>query len=280
LKDLLTRTLTGIFIVVLFMGGISLHPVTFFMVQLVVMTGSLYEYYRIVENDKVRVFKITGLMTSVLMYLISSAVASGYASPAFFILLILPVMGTMIAEMYRNSSRPFDSIAHTVAGLIYVAIPWSLVPFMSFNTESVGTLLTHSIEGFSPGVLIGLIILLWANDIGAYLVGITLGRHRLFERISPKKSWEGFFGGLASAVGAAFIVDGWIGITTLQGWIIISILVSIGGTYGDLVESMLKRSAGVKDSGSIMPGHGGFLDRFDSILFALPLIFLFLTFFG
>jgi len=280
LKDLITRTLTGIFIVVIFLGGIILHPVTFFLVQLIVMAGSLFEYYRMVENGELRPYKTTGIITGIIMYVVSSAGASGAASAEWFLVLILPVTGIMISELYGNSSRPFDSIAHTLTGLVYIALPWSLIPFMSFNTDSIGTMLNHSIEGFSPGALIGMVALLWANDTGAYLVGVTIGRHRLFERISPKKSWEGFFGGLAASVGVAFLVDGWLAITSLQGWIIVAILVSVGGTFGDLVESMLKRSMGIKDSGSIMPGHGGFLDRFDSILFAWPLMFLFITFFG
>lgn len=276
----MTRTLTGIFIVVLFLGGIFLHPITFFLVQIVVMTGSLYEYYNIVESETVKPDRITGLLSGVAMYGISSSVAAGSASPAWYLLLVLPVIGVMVTELYKNRIKPFDSIAHTFGGLIYIALPWSLVPFMSFNSDSISTLLGHSIDGFSPGAMIGLVILLWANDTGAYLVGITFGRHRLFERISPKKSWEGFFGGFIAALGVAFPVAVWIGITSLGGWIIIAILVSVGGTFGDLIESMLKRSAGVKDSGSIMPGHGGFLDRFDSVLVAWPLMFLFLTFFG
>jgi len=280
LKDLVTRTLTGIFIVIIFLGGICLHPVTFFLVQLVVMSGSLYEYYRIVESNDVKPHTVTGILTGIVMYGVSAAVGSGNSSPTWFLLLILPITGMMITELYRNRKKPFDSLAHTFSGLIYIALPWSLVPIMSFDTDSIGTILGNSIEGFSPGAMIGLIVLLWANDTGAYLVGITLGKHRLFERISPKKSWEGFFGGMAAAVGAAFLIDGWLAITSLEGWIILALLVSIGGTFGDLVESMLKRSAGVKDSGSIMPGHGGFLDRFDSVLIAWPMMFLFITFFG
>ncbi len=133
---------------------------------------------------------------------------------------------------------------------------------------------------FSPGIIIGFLLLLWANDTGAYLTGITLGRHRLMERISPKKSWEGFFGGLVISVVAAWLLSGWLGVVGTSGWIIISIIISIAGTYGDLTESMLKRSMGVKDSGSVMPGHGGFLDRFDSALISFPLVYLFISIFG
>ena len=100
------------------------------------------------------------------------------------------------------------------------------------------------------------------------------------ERISPKKSWEGFFGGMITSVLAGWLLSGWLGVVDTRGWIIISLIISVAGTYGDLVESMLKRSMGVKDSGTIMPGHGGFLDRFDSALLSFPLVYLFLTLFG
>lgn len=118
------------------------------------------------------------------------------------------------------------------------------------------------------------------NDSGAYLAGTAFGRHRLMERISPKKSWEGFFGGAIPALIVAMFLSRWLGVIDLWEWIIVSVIVSIAGTYGDLAESMLKRSIGVKDSGTIMPGHGGFLDRFDSALISFPLVFLFISLFG
>jgi phosphatidate cytidylyltransferase len=116
--------------------------------------------------------------------------------------------------------------------------------------------------------------------MGAYLIGVTLGKNRLFERISPKKSWEGFIGGVILAAAVSWLLSGWLGVVSPVKWIIISLIVSITGTLGDLVESMLKRSAGIKDSGNIMPGHGGFLDRFDSAVMSFPLVFLFISFFG
>jgi phosphatidate cytidylyltransferase len=133
---------------------------------------------------------------------------------------------------------------------------------------------------FSPGIIVGFFLLLWANDTGAYIIGITLGKHRLMERISPKKSWEGFFGGLVIAILAAWLLSGWLGVLDTIGWILTAVIISIAGTYGDLVESMLKRSMGVKDSGSVMPGHGGFLDRFDSSFISFPLVYLFISLFG
>ncbi|MBI5009532.1 MAG: phosphatidate cytidylyltransferase [Bacteroidia bacterium] len=129
-------------------------------------------------------------------------------------------------------------------------------------------------------MIIGFFLLIWANDTGAYLVGASIGRHKLFERISPKKSWEGFFGGIILAVAAGWFLSGWLGVVDRFHWVMIAIIVSVAGTYGDLIESMLKRSLGVKDSGTIMPGHGGFLDRFDSAIISFPLVYLFISLFG
>ncbi|MEZ5011263.1 MAG: phosphatidate cytidylyltransferase [Bacteroidales bacterium] len=280
MKNFLTRSLTGVFIVLIVAGGTLLHPVTFFLVQLVILTGSMYEYYRLIENESVRPFKIAGILTAVAIYILSAAVASGSVSAGWYLLLAPVIPALMIAQLFRGNDRPVESIAHTILALGYIAIPWAMVPFASFGNESIGAIIPGDISGFTPGPLMALFILLWSNDTGAYLVGISFGKHRLFERISPKKSWEGFFGGVLLTVVAAWLISPFFGITSTAGWIVIALLVSVAGTFGDLVESMIKRSAGVKDSGSIMPGHGGFLDRFDSVLFAWPMVFLFITFFG
>ena len=155
-----------------------------------------------------------------------------------------------------------------------------MFPFSAFAQTGLESILPHESYSFSPGIIIGFFILIWANDTGAYLAGISLGRHRLMERISPKKSWEGFFGGVIAAALIAWLLSGWLGVVNIFQWIVISLIISVVGTYGDLVESMLKRSAGVKDSGTIMPGHGGFLDRFDSTVISFPLVFLFISLFG
>jgi phosphatidate cytidylyltransferase len=155
-----------------------------------------------------------------------------------------------------------------------------MFPFSAFSRSGLNSLLPHSNIIFSPGIIIGFFILIWANDTGAYLTGMSFGRHKLMERISPKKTWEGFFGGIIIASLIAWLLSGWLGVVDKIHWIIISVIVSIAGTYGDLVESMLKRSTGVKDSGTIMPGHGGFLDRFDSAIISFPLVYLFISLFG
>lgn len=127
-------------------------------------------------------------------------------------------------------------------------------------------------------MLIALFATIWINDTGAYIIGVSFGKHRLFERVSPKKSWEGFFGGALAALAAGYVFSVFIPDLTLVQWLLFSQIVVVFGTFGDLIESLLKRTIGTKDSGNILPGHGGFLDRFDSMLLAAPVIFIYLSF--
>jgi phosphatidate cytidylyltransferase len=274
------RTLTAVWIVIFILGGLWLHPISFFITGLLLLAGSEYEYYMMIKNTGVRPQMIIGIITGVLLYVISTLVAAGIITKEYYLVLLLLAFLIMIAELYRKQEKPFDSLAHTFFAVIYIAVPFSLFPFSAFSRTGLNSLLTQSTIIFSPGIVIGFLLLQWANDTGAYLTGITFGRHKLMERISPKKSWEGCVGGFIITVLAAWLLSGWLGVVDTAGWIIISVIISIAGTYGDLIESMLKRSIGVKDSGWIMPGHGGFLDRFDSALISFPLIYLFISLFG
>jgi phosphatidate cytidylyltransferase len=276
----MTRTLTGAWIVLFAMGGFWLHPVTFLVAGLVMMIGTQVEYYRMMRITGVRPQVVTGIITGITVFLISSLVAANIISRNWFLLLIPMLAVVMVIELYRNVEKPFDSLAHTYFSILYTVIPFSMMPFSAFYREGLPSLINQSLITFSPGIVIGFFILLWTNATAAYLVGITLGKHRLFERISPKKSWEGFIGGIVVTAAMAYLISGWLGVVEKSGWVIIGVIISVTGTYGDLIESMLKRSIGVKDSGSIMPGHGGFLDRFDSVVISFPMVYLFIAVFG
>jgi len=280
LNNFTRRTLTGAWIVFFVLGGFWLHPISFFISGLILLTGSQYEYYTMIRNAGIKPQLITGIITGVIAYVISTLAAAGYF-PLKALLALLPmIVIVMIIELYRKQEKPFDSLAHTFFGVLYAALPFTMFPFAAFSRTGLESIIPQQGIVFSPGIIIGFFLLIWANDTGAYLAGITLGRHKLFERLSPKKTWEGFFGGLLAAAAVAWLLSGWLGVLSTGGWVLVSLIVSIAGTCGDLVESMLKRSLGVKDSGSVMPGHGGFLDRFDSAILSFPIVYLFISLFG
>ena len=271
------RTLTGAWIVIFVMGGFWLHPFSFILTGLILLIGTQYEYYLMIRNTGVRPQILPGIITGITAYAISTLIASGVIPRKSFLILIPMMLLIMVIELYRKQDKPFDSLAHTLFSVLYTAIPFSMFPFAAFSRTGLNSILPHNNIIFSPGIIIGFFILIWANDTGAYLTGMLFGRHKLMERISPKKTWEGFIGGLIIASVAAWFLSDWLGVVDKIHWVIISLIISVAGTYGDLVESMLKRSTGVKDSGTIMPGHGGFLDRFDSAILSFPLVYLFIS---
>jgi len=266
--------------VIFIMGGFWLHPVTFFITGLVLLIGTQYEYYLMIRNTGVRPQMVPGIITGSTAYVVSTLIASGVIPKNSFLVLIPMMLVMMVLELYRKQNKPFDSLAHTFFSILYTAVPFSMFPFSAFMRTGLKSLLPHESIIFSPGIIIGFFLLIWANDTGAYLTGISIGRHKLMQRISPKKTWEGFFGGVIIAALVAWLLSDWLGVVNKIHWVFISLIISLAGTYGDLIESMLKRSIGVKDSGTIMPGHGGFLDRFDSAIISFPIVYLFISLFG
>ncbi|MDX9902594.1 MAG: phosphatidate cytidylyltransferase [Bacteroidales bacterium] len=280
MTNFIRRTVTGAFIVIFILGGLWLHPVSFFIVGAVMTAATQREYYLMVRNTGVRPQMVTGIISGFILYLTSTLIAVGWLPVKGFLVLIPVAATVMTTELFRKEEKPFDSLAHTFFSILYTAVPFSMFPFLAFNHTGIGPLIQMEGIEYSPVILTGFFLLLWTNDTGAYLVGSTLGRHPLFERISPKKSWEGFVGGLVLTLIVARLLSGWLGVAGTAGWIIIALIVSVAGTVGDLLESMLKRSLGLKDSGTAMPGHGGFLDRFDSVVVAFPLVYLYLVLIG
>lgn len=280
MTNLVRRTITGAFIVIFVLGGLWLHPVSFFLIVAIMIAGTQNEYYTMVRGTGIRPQTVTGIITGFLLYFISTMVATGWLPGGAFLILIPVVSVIMVIELFRKVERPFDSLAHTFFSILYTAVPFSMFPFTAFNQTGLEPLIQMKGIEFSPGIPVGFFLLLWTNDTGAYLVGSLIGKHRLFERISPKKSWEGFVGGMILTMLVARLIYGWLGVADANGWMIIAVIISLAGTAGDLIESMLKRSLGLKDSGTIMPGHGGFLDRFDSVVVSFPLVYLYIALLG
>ena len=188
---------------------------------------------------------------------------------AHLLLFLLPVASAaiFISELFKKSTSPFNNLAYT-----YLGIMLTIVPFTFFHA------LAYVNNGFNFHYPMAFLLLLWANDTGAYLVGMGMGRTKLFERHSPKKTWEGFIGGVAISAGVALIISHYYHDLLWHQWVVIAVIISCIGTLGDLVESMFKRSINVKDSGGILPGHGGLLDRFDGLLLAAPIVYSYLYF--
>ena len=175
-------------------------------------------------------------------------------------------------ELYNQKTEPLKNLAYTVLGQFYITIPFSLLSLLACLPLDGDT-------SYKWVPVIAIFIFIWMNDSGAYLVGSQLGKRRLFERISPKKSWEGFWGGLVFAVLSSALFGYLVPVLSIPIWMGLALTVSVAGVFGDLTESMMKRILGVKDSGNILPGHGGMLDRFDAILFAIPAAIIYLSLF-
>lgn len=277
------RTLTGTVFVIALVGSILLSPVSFALLFLTITILSLLEFFRLVTNDEVRPQLITGIIVSVSLfsyftYISQSFYRLGFMNDLSVIIKFPLIIGMLvflifIVELFRNTRQPFINIALTLTAIIYIAIPFSLFTNLGFAFHSEK-------EEYYPYVSLGFLFLLWANDTGAYLVGRKFGKHRILERISPKKSWEGSIGGAVIAMITAFIISKYYTVLNLNDWLIISGIVIVAGTLGDFVESMLKRSLNIKDSGKFFPGHGGLLDRFDGLLIAAPAVFFYLYFLG
>lgn len=275
MKNFLIRTASGAVMLIVVLGAMLLSKWSFMALMSVIAIGGMWEFYRFSQKAGYEPMKALGIFTGVVMLCAGLALSmffdSANSGNALILLvasiaalvLIVPLM--FICELYRKSATPIANIATSLLGALYVALPMALLivtPMLLGGGE------------WNPWIMILYIFIIWANDVFAYLFGITLGRHRLFERISPKKSWEGFFGGLLGAMAM-----GWVAATILGAsvpmWIGLALVAAISGVFGDLVESLMKRSVDIKDSGNIIPGHGGWLDRFDALILSAPFVFIY-----
>lgn len=269
MKKLITRTATGIVLVLIMLTAVIAGQYSFAVLFLAIMAVGLKEFLKFYEQSEIKPNRWLSYLISFLMFGISFFVAKGEIGGKYFLMLFPFFLLIMASELYRNKLKPIENITVTIFSVVYLALPLSFINFIVFSE-------INPENDYSPKLLIAMFILIWIYDSGAYLFGVSMGRHRLFERISPKKSWEGAIGGTFTALIGAYIISGYIPEIKVIHWIAISILTVISSTFGDLTESMFKRYFGVKDSGQILPGHGGILDRFDSLLFAGPVIFVYL----
>jgi phosphatidate cytidylyltransferase len=242
---------------------------TYFAVFLFITFMTLREFYKLIGIDGFIPLRTLGVIAGLGIFSLSFLIEFEHISYRYYFL-IFPLLSLVyMIKLYKKFERkPFTNIAYTFLGIFYVAIPFALLNIAAFENGS-----------YNYQVIIGPLLILWASDVGAYFAGISIGKRKLFERISPKKTWEGFLGGASLAAGMAYGVAVYFTSLLPWQWYVIAAIMVIGGTYGDLVESLLKRSIEIKDSGTSLPGHGGFLDRFDSLLISAPFIVAFIEIF-
>lgn len=261
------RVITGLVFVLVMFASLMFGTYIFTLFVFALSILAVDEFYRLVSTPAVKPQKITGIALAISIYLpLYQYFIKG--EPARNLLLAVPFFITIvIAELYRKHPNPFHNIAYTLLGVVYITVPFCFFYALAFLEGS-----------YNIHYPLAFLLLLWSSDSGAYLFGSQLARHKLFERHSPKKSWEGFFGGLLTSSLFAIAISFYFTELALIHWLIVSWIIVVVGTFGDLSESMLKRSLYVKDSGSLLPGHGGVLDRFDGLLLAAPLVFVYLFF--
>jgi len=267
MKNLWLRLFSGIIFVALLVGSILISPYTFAILFSLITAFAVREFHHLTNKNPEIEVNIPIAMTGGVLLFVSNFLAASKATdfPVFSVYGIF-ILVILIVELFRKKQNPIHNWAYFILGQIYTALPFSILSYILYVNE------------YEPIILLAVFISLWVNDTGAYITGMMFGKHKLFERISPKKTWEGFIGGGFFVLISGYIFSMLIPDLNLLQWFIFSEITVIFGTLGDLSESLIKRTLNVKDSGNAIPGHGGILDRFDSMLMAAPMIYLFLSF--
>ena len=270
MKNFVVRTITAVFFVAAIVSCFLRPEAMIFLFALV--TGmTIWEFTGLVnDRSRVSVNQMISTVAGVYFFLAMAGFCSGITPPSIFVPYLVTLIYLMVAELYLKQEDPIHDWAYTMMSQLYIALPFSLLNVLAFQSDASGIHFVWSIP-------LSVFVFLWINDEGAYICGSLLGKHKLFPRISPGKSWEGSIGGGILVIIVAVLV--WhlseqyaqnpLGLTAIE-WAGLGLVVVIFGTWGDLVESLFKRTLGIKDSGHILPGHGGMLDRFDSTLMAVP----------
>ena len=271
MNNFIVRTITGVLFVAVLVCSF-LRPQAMVLLFALITGLTIWEFTGLVnEREHVTVNRLISTVAGVYFFFAVAGFSSELTPSAVFIPYLVSIIYLMVAELYLKNDDPIHSWAYTMMAQIYIALPFSLLNTLAFHLAPQGYVAYDAILPLS------VFVFLWINDTGAYLCGSLLGKHKLFPRISPGKSWEGSIGGgilvIAVAVLVWYLADQYqlnqLGLTAVE-WAGLGLTVVIFGTWGDLVESLFKRTLGIKDSGNILPGHGGMLDRFDSSLLAIP----------
>lgn len=267
MNNLVKRVLFGSIFVSILIFSILYSKFTFIFLFWIIMNISIYEFNKLIKFQSIFPYILGNLLFIFANILnikdIPSRLLSEYAGIALF----LAFFATFISILFSKKEEAVDQLGKKFLSVVYIALPYTLIvmiPFIKNDYEYINT------------YILGVFMMVWINDTFAYMVGSTIGKHKLFPRISPNKTIEGFIGGMIFTILGAYILSYFFSEMTFLNWLVFALIVSIFGVLGDLIESMFKRQAGVKDSGNIIPGHGGILDRMDSVIFVAPFIFIYL----
>jgi phosphatidate cytidylyltransferase len=263
-----TRTVTAAGFVAVMMGCVSFHVYTFGMLLFAVVIFSMLEYYRVLQPRIQAYQQVLITVLGGLLFFLHFSHAFLFPVPHLQELVYCMLLLPFVPELFQGEKASMLSAALASMGILYIALPFGLMCLMSGHDA-------HP-ETYRPDLFLGMLFSVWINDTFAYLTGSLIGKTPLAPHLSPKKTIEGTLGGIAAAMAVGFVYPYFLGGMTSLQWMGLAALTALAGTIGDLVESLFKRNLGIKDSGTLLPGHGGLLDRFDSLMYAAPFVYAFL----
>lgn len=260
-NNLTQRIITALIGAVILVAACIHSPWSYFAVFFLICCLTMIEFYKLAGLDGTLPLKFIGTFNALLIFTLSFFIEYDLISSRFYFAIFPMLALIFLIKLYKIEKKPFTNIAFTFLGILYIGLPFSLINFIAFSRGE-----------YNYQIIIGLLLLLWASDTGGYFAGVKFGKTKLFERVSPKKSWEGMVGGFILTIIVATALSLYFNGIDAYEWYFFAVIIVIAGTYGDLVESLFKRSIEIKDSGRALPGHGGFLDRFDGLLLSIPFI--------
>ena len=274
MKNFIQRAITGLIFVAVLVGCIIGSPLSFGLLFCIISAMATAEFCNLMNKQEgVKMNRNICVLGSITMFLCFFYYGMNPAQTGIFIPYLIIIIYLMISELYLKKENPLNSWAYAMLSQLYVGLPFALLNVLAFQSNGI-----DSGSAYQFILPLSIFIFNWINDTGAYCTGMLLGKHPLFKRISPKKSWEGSIGGATFSIAGAFALAHFFPIMPTIAWVGMGLTVVVFGTWGDLTESLMKRHLGIKDSGNILPGHGGMLDRFDSAIMAIPAAVVYLYF--
>jgi phosphatidate cytidylyltransferase len=269
LSNLQQRFVAGLTGAALVITSICYNQWTYFLLFFAICLFSLLEFYKLINSAGIGTNKYLATTIGLLIYTATFLLEISVVTPMVFFIIIPLLFILFLVELFQTHEKPFERLAFSILGILYIAVPFAMLHYATITNET-----------YNFKIIFGILFLLWANDIGGYFGGRYMGKHKLYERISPKKTWEGSLSGALFSLLVSIGLYYSFGSLSLSGWLILSLIIVIMGSLGDLIESQLKRSLQIKDSGQSIPGHGGFMDRFDGLFFSAPFIALYFEIFA